>query len=185
MTFVFHCRWVAFPFKAYSSLSLTPVWGNHRDFPLHEKAFSSTRLAKMFFMGGILDTYEKLLGRMLKQLPTPGPQTAGRNSVVTPAPGTASNPERAAGGDIRTQLNYILKKVRELKERRYKEQEKVLQGLQSLRHIQMDNFIIQSKALWDLPWFYEEASSLPENIEKMQRRRRRRQAQRFKSHARV
>lgn len=45
---------------------------------------------------------------------------------------------------------------------------------------QMDNFVVQSKALWELPWLYEEASSIS-NDAKMQRRRRRRQTRKLKT----
>uniref|UniRef100_A0A8C3G8C8 Interferon gamma n=1 Tax=Cyclopterus lumpus TaxID=8103 RepID=A0A8C3G8C8_CYCLU len=117
--------------------------------------------AKRVFMGGVLETYEKLIGQMLKQLPTPTPQTAGSNE---------------------TQLSYILKKVQELRKHRYQEQEKLLQELRDLKHIQMDNLVVQSKALWELPWLYEEASSLYEiKMERRKRRRRRRQARRVKT----
>ncbi|XP_070785135.1 interferon gamma-like [Enoplosus armatus] len=128
---------------------------------------------KRVFMGGVLETYEKLLGQMLKQLPTQSPLTA------TPGTGTGSDAETGPDGEVRTELNFILKKVQDLRKHRYHEQDKLLQGLQSLKHIEMDNFVIQSKALWELPWLYEEASSLPDNF-RMQRRRRR-QAQRVKT----
>ncbi|XP_076578573.1 interferon gamma-like [Chaetodon auriga] len=142
--------------------------------------------AKRVFMGGVLETYEKLIGHMMKQLPTQSPQTASSNmdpaSAVIPTAGTAGGAGTGAGVDVRKELGYILKKVQELRKQRYHEQEKLLQGLQSLRHIQMDNFVIQSKALWELPWLYEEASSLPDNTEMQRRRRRRRQARRVKTH---
>ncbi|XP_070848322.1 interferon gamma-like [Chaetodon trifascialis] len=132
--------------------------------------------AKRVFMGAVLETYEKLIGQMMKQLPTQSPQTARSDmdpaSAVTPT----------AGVDVRKELSYILKRVQELRKHRYHEQEKLLQGLQSLRDIKMDNFVIQSKALWELPWLYEEASSLPDNTEMQRRQRRRRQARRVKSH---
>ncbi|XP_030576445.1 interferon gamma-like [Archocentrus centrarchus] len=141
---------------------------------------------KLVFMGGVLDSYEKLFGHMLKQLPTPSPQIAGSNaqpgSAVTAASSDPSNAGSAAGRDVRSQLKYILRKVQELKRHRYQEQEKLLQGLQTLRHIKMDDHIVQSKALWQLPQLYEEASSLPEI--KMQRRRRRRRQTKAKGHQR-
>lgn len=93
-------------------------------------------------MGGVLETYEKLIGQMLKQLPTPSPQTAGGNehpaSAITPAAGTASDAEAGAGGDVKTALTYILKNVRELRRHHYHEQDKILRGLQSLKHIQVE-----------------------------------------------
>uniref|UniRef100_A0A3Q2UXK2 Uncharacterized LOC102303515 n=1 Tax=Haplochromis burtoni TaxID=8153 RepID=A0A3Q2UXK2_HAPBU len=124
---------------------------------------------KLIFMGGVLESYEKLLGHMLKQLPTPSPQIAVSNAQP--------------GRDVRSELNYILKKVQELKKRRYHEQEKLLQGLQTLRDIKMNDRIIQSKALWQLPQLYEEASSLPEI--KIQRRRRRRRQTKAKDRTRA
>ncbi|KAM8740024.1 interferon gamma-like [Acanthopagrus schlegelii] len=122
---------------------------------------------KLLFMGGILDTYEKLLGHMLKQQPTASPQTASVS--------TDSYEQAGASGDVRGDLKFILKKVQELKKKKFHEQEMILRGLQDLKHIQMDNLVVQSKALWELPWLYEEASSLSDNSE-MRRRRRRRQA---------
>ncbi|XP_073336990.1 interferon gamma-like [Pagrus major] len=131
---------------------------------------------KMLFMGSILDTYEKLIGHMLKQHPTVGPQTAGSSEHLASAVGTTSNAGTGASGDLREDLTYILGKVRELKRKRFQEQEKILHGLQAVKHVQMDNFVIQSKALWELPWLYEEASSLSDSSEIQRRRRRRRQA---------
>nr|AFM31242.1 interferon gamma [Epinephelus coioides] len=136
--------------------------------------------AKRVFMGGVLEAYEKLLGEMLK--PTPSPQVTGNNQLPASA-GTASNGEVAAGGDLRKQLSYLLKKVTDLRKHRYNEREKVLQGLRDLKDIQMGDPIIQSKALWELPWLYEEASSLS-NIQR-ERRRRRRQTRRVKTHQRA
>ncbi|XP_068611628.1 interferon gamma related [Brachionichthys hirsutus] len=135
--------------------------------------------AKLVYMGGILETYDKLIGQMLKQLPTSGPQTAGA-SRAPPADANGAG----AHGDVRTELRYVLKKIQELKKHRYEEQEKLLNGLQALRHIQTDNVAVQNKALWELPWLYEEASSLSNNTreDRRRRRRRRRQAQRVKTH---
>ncbi|XP_036977752.1 interferon gamma-like [Acanthopagrus latus] len=119
---------------------------------------------KLLFMGGILDTYEKLLGHMLKQQPTASPQTASIS--------TDSYDRAGPSGDVRDDLKFILEKVRELKKKKFHEQEMILRGLQDLKHVQMDNLVVQSKALWELPWLYEEASSLSDNS-KMRRRRRR------------
>nr|NP_001347661.1 interferon gamma 1 precursor [Monopterus albus] len=131
---------------------------------------------KRVFMGGVLETYEKLLSHMLKNLPTPSPQTTGsRELPVTATPGTAGSE------DVKAQLRYILKRVQDLRKYSYQDQEKLLQGLHSLRHIQMDNHVVQSKALWELPWLYEEASSLSD-MQMRRRRRRRRQARKVKIH---
>ncbi|XP_037317291.1 interferon gamma-like [Pungitius pungitius] len=119
--------------------------------------------AKRVFMGGVLETYEELLGQMLKQLPPPTPRAAESNE--RPA---AADP----GDDARAELTYILDKVQKLRKHRYREQEKFLLRLSALKHIQKDDLLVQSKALWELPWLYEEASSLGE------RRRRRRQTKR-------
>lgn len=103
---------------------------------------------KLIFMGGVLESYEKLLGHMLKQLPTPSPQIAVSNaqpgSAITPASSSPNNAGLVAGRDVRSELNYILKKVQELKKRRYHEQEKLLQGLQTLRDIKVESILIAS-----------------------------------------
>ncbi|GLD48210.1 interferon gamma 1 precursor [Lates japonicus] len=160
--------------------------------PVFNTESSADRMeTKRVFMGGVLETYEKLIGQMLKELPTPSPQTAGSSneglaSAITAGPGTASDTRSEAGGDVRMDLNYILTKVQELKRHKYQEQDKLLQRLQALKHIQMDNFVIQSKALWELPRLYEEASSLPDDIRmQRRRRRRRRQARRDKTRPRA
>uniref|UniRef100_UPI0037E750C8 interferon gamma 1 n=1 Tax=Semicossyphus pulcher TaxID=241346 RepID=UPI0037E750C8 len=126
--------------------------------------------AQKVFMGGVLESYEKLFGHMLKELPTPSPQTAESNAADAAA---------RTDEDMRTKLSYILRQVQDLRRHRYQEQEKLLQNLQDLKHIKMDNPVVQSKALWELPWLYEEASSLSDNI--IKQRRRRRQARRAKT----
>ncbi|XP_032360997.1 interferon gamma [Etheostoma spectabile] len=137
---------------------------------------------KRVLMGGILDTYEKLIGQMLKQQPTPAPQTAGSNERLTPA-----NPPAGAGtasdGSVRWGLNYILQRVQALRKNYYQEQKTLLQKLKALDEIQLNNRVVQSKALWELPWLYEEASSLNDTIklERRMRRRRRRQARKVKT----
>ncbi|XP_078099144.1 interferon gamma-like [Sander vitreus] len=136
---------------------------------------------KRVFMGGVLETYEKLIGQMLKQQPTPTPQTAGSNGrLASAAAGTGSD------DSVRTGLNYILKMVQDLKKHHYHEQEKLLQELNALEHIKLDNRVVQSKALWELLWLYEEASSLNDaNKLRRRRRRRRRQARRVKTRPRA
>ncbi|XP_034719032.1 interferon gamma-like [Etheostoma cragini] len=134
---------------------------------------------KRVLMGGILDTYEKLIGQMLKQQPTPTPQTAGSHERLTPAAaGSASD------GSVRWGLNYILQRVQVLRKNYYQEQKTLLQKLKALDEIKLDNRVVQSKALWELPWLYEEASSLNDTIKlerRMRRRRRRRQARKVKT----
>lgn len=88
--------------------------------------------AKMVYMSGVLEMYEKLLGHMLKQLPTPSPKTAelAGHQAATAATATTD-------GDVRKQLSYILKKVQDLRRHRYHEQNQILQGLHALKHIQV------------------------------------------------
>ncbi|XP_041637030.1 interferon gamma-like [Cheilinus undulatus] len=128
------------------------------------------------FMGGVLETYEKILGLMLNQLPTPSPVT---NQL--PNAGAANDAETGGNEDLRPKLNFILKKVHDLRKNEYQEQERLLQNLDALKNIKMENNVVQSKALWELPWLYEEASSLSKAH---RQERRRRQAWRAKSHAR-
>ncbi|KAM8909417.1 interferon gamma [Spinachia spinachia] len=127
--------------------------------------------AKRVLMSGVLETYEKLLVQMLKQLPTPTPQAAESNKLPASV---------APGDDVRMELNYILKKVLELRKHRYHKQEQLLLQLRALRHIEMDNRIVRGKALWELPRLYEEASSLGERS-----RRRRRQTKRLTTRQRA
>ncbi|XP_053271306.1 interferon gamma isoform X1 [Pleuronectes platessa] len=113
----------------------------------------TTEQTKRTFMGGVLETYEKLLGQMLK-----------------------------AGDDaVKTDLRFLLKLIQDLKKHKYKEQSKLLKGLHDLGNVQMDDRIIQGKALGELPWLYEEASSLTSSI-RLERRRRRRQARKLRTH---
>lgn len=90
-------------------------------------------------MSGVLEMYEKLIGNMLKQLPTPSPKMAenagDQAAAVTPAAGTAA--AMGAGGDVRKQLSYILKKVHILRTRHYQEQDQFLQALQVLSHVKV------------------------------------------------
>lgn len=93
-------------------------------------------------MGGVLETYEKLIGHMLNELPTPSPETAGSQggpaAAIPAAPGTASDDGSQAGRTVREDLNYILKKVQELRRHHYQEQDKLLKELQTLGHIQVE-----------------------------------------------
>lgn len=86
-------------------------------------------------MGGMLEMYEQLIGHMLKQLPTPSPKTAvsaGRGAAA------ASDAAMGAGGDVRKQLSYILKKVQDLRTHHYHEQDQFLQRLKALRQIPVE-----------------------------------------------
>ncbi|XP_060886210.1 interferon gamma 1 [Labrus mixtus] len=125
--------------------------------------------AQKVYMGGVLEAYEKLLGHMLKQLPAP--QTA-----ELPNPCDA---EKGTTKDVRVELSCILKKVQDLRRHSFQEEGKLLQSLQALKHVKMEDEVIQSKALWELPWLYEAASSLSDD--RINQRRRRRQARRAKN----
>ncbi|CAJ1054643.1 interferon gamma 1 [Xyrichtys novacula] len=130
------------------------------------------------YMAGVLETYEKLLGHMMKQPHTSSPVTAGGD--VQQNAGTAVGAETELKKDIRKKLESIVTKVKDLREHQFQEQEKLLHRLQSLRHIKMDNLEVQSKALSELPWLYDSASNLANNSTRQ--RRRRRQAWKIKTH---
>ncbi|XP_034535351.1 interferon gamma 1 [Notolabrus celidotus] len=139
--------------------------------------FSRTPLSgkietKKLFLGAVLETYEKLLEHMIKQRPTPSPQTTG--GKVLPNANNAIGAETGSKEDVRGKLNYILNKVQDLRRMRYQQQHELLKSLQTLKHIKMDSLEVQSKALWELSWLYEEASDLSTNA--IEQRRRRRQA---------
>ncbi|XP_029018835.1 interferon gamma-like [Betta splendens] len=154
----------------------------HYNIPLRERfngkpVFSKEALTahmevRRVFLGGVLETYERLLDKMLKQLPTPSPLTSG--SKDPPASGvSAGTAGLETGEDVRKGLSDILEMVQKLRKRNYDDLDKVLQGVHSLSHIEFDNAVVQSKALWELPLLYEEASTL-------ERRRRRRQARKLR-----
>ncbi|XP_023270603.1 uncharacterized protein LOC111661319 [Seriola lalandi dorsalis] len=145
-----------------------------------KEALNGKMETKRVFLGGVLEAYEKIIGQMLKELPTPSPQT------VTAAPSNNADTRLQGGEDVRVQLSYILKKVQELRKHHYQEQDMFLQRLQALKHIKMDDLIIQNKALFELPFLYAEASSLPDSMKmQMRQRRRRRQARRVKTSQRA
>ena len=79
-------------------------------------------------MRGVLETYETLISKMLKELPTPLPDTTGSKGGVG---------EGGAGEDVRTELNYILQKVLELKKNQYKEHDNLLSSLMKLISIKV------------------------------------------------
>ncbi|XP_051911090.1 interferon gamma-like [Hippocampus zosterae] len=130
--------------------------------PIFSRELLSTKMeAKGVLMSAVLQTYEELLERMLKRPPSPAPHP----------PAATSAPE--SGDDARVGLDYLLKRVRDLRKYRYREQDKLLDGLHKLQGVQMDDLVVQSKALWELPWLYEEASSLSERLRVRTSRRRR------------
>ncbi|XP_056131651.1 interferon gamma 1 [Lampris incognitus] len=108
---------------------------------------------KRVLMGGVLDVYEKLIGQMLEV------GSSGAESE----------------NQVEEGLHYLLTEVKDLKAHKYKNQSRLQRQLLDLNNIQTDNLVVQNKALWELPWWYHEASSLAET---RQKRRRRRQAQR-------
>lgn len=136
-------------FKAIFAQPYIFILNKHKPFVLSCHYLSvSLSQTKLIFMGGVLESYEKLLGHMLKQLPTPSPQITGSNaqpgSAITAASSSTNNSGSLPGTDVRSELNYILKKVQELKKHRYHEQEKLLQGLETLRDIKVESTLIAS-----------------------------------------
>uniref|UniRef100_A0A673A1D6 Interferon gamma-like n=1 Tax=Sphaeramia orbicularis TaxID=375764 RepID=A0A673A1D6_9TELE len=143
---------------------------------------------KMVYIGGVLEKYEELIGHMLSELPTPRPQTATDQQHLTSAftPGVGTNTEAGVGDNVRVELKYLLSKIKELKRHHYEEEGKVAKELFSLKKIQMNDIVTQSKALGNLQWWYDEASTLKKQQQiQRQRRRRRRQARRVKTHPRA
>ncbi|XP_077400052.1 interferon gamma [Vanacampus margaritifer] len=132
--------------------------------PVFSREILGTKMeAKAMLMSAVLQTYEELLGRMLKRLPGP--------TVPTPVDHSADC-DPGSNMAARAHLYYLLKRVQDLRKRRYQSQDKLLDWLHKIRDLQMDNLVVQSKALWELPWLYEEASSLGESIPPLHRRRR-------------
>lgn len=82
----------------------------------------------MIYMGAILQTYEEILNQMLKQLPTPSSTTAQTSGETGDTAGTA---------ELRSQLNYILKKITNLRVQHYNKPEQLLKKLQPLREVQV------------------------------------------------
>ncbi|XP_061770417.1 interferon gamma-like isoform X2 [Nerophis ophidion] len=126
--------------------------------PVFSRELLGTKLeAKELLLSAALQTYEELVQHMLKELP-------GEESV-----------------DVRADLSYILERVQHLRRFRFQEQDKLLDGLHTFRHVMVDNELIQSKALWELPWLYEEASSLA-NKRRQRRRRKAKWPRTFQAH---
>lgn len=86
--------------------------------------------AEMIYMSAILQTYDKILNQMLKELPTPGPTTAQSSGDK----GTA---------ELRSQLNYILKKITNLRIQHYNKPEQLLKMLQPLREVQVRTYFTE------------------------------------------
>lgn len=90
--------------------------------------------AEMIYMSAILQTYDKILNQMLKQLPTPGPTTAQTPGEKGAAAGTA---------ELKSQLKYILKKITNLRTQRYNKSDQLLTKLQPLREVQVRTFFTE------------------------------------------
>uniref|UniRef100_A0A3Q1ERP4 Interferon gamma n=1 Tax=Acanthochromis polyacanthus TaxID=80966 RepID=A0A3Q1ERP4_9TELE len=132
-----------------------------RDPPHGKREVSKTPDVKMVFMSGVLETYEKLFGQMLNQLPTSTPPSTGTRTRLQP------------GQSVRSNLNYVLGMIKEIKKGYFQEEEKLLDELRDLRHIQVHS-VVQAKALFELPRMLEQAGTVAHNDS--MRRRRRRQA---------
>ncbi|KAK5849409.1 hypothetical protein PBY51_009054 [Eleginops maclovinus] len=130
---------------------------------------------KKVFMRGVLDAYDSLFNQMLKELPTPIPHTTGSNNLPAVAGG-----EGGEGKDVRTGLNVLHKMVKDLIKNGYQKHEQLLKSLKNIHHLKMDNRTVQSKALGELVWLYDEASEINDT----KRRRRRGSARKGKTHSR-
>lgn len=95
----------------------------------------------MLFMGGVLEMYDKLIDRMLGQLPTPSPETTMTGGTK------GANSDNAA--PVRKQLSYLLKKVKELRRHHYQEQNQLLHDLHKLDKIQVPT---TRPSMWSRPW---------------------------------
>uniref|UniRef100_H3CLX1 Interferon gamma n=1 Tax=Tetraodon nigroviridis TaxID=99883 RepID=H3CLX1_TETNG len=130
--------------------------------PIFPRGPSSGDLqAEMIYMSAVLQTYDQLLNQMLQQLPTATPTSASTSTSTSTS--------------LRAQLSYLLKKITALRTQYYRKHEELLKKLQPLGNVQLTSTVVQSKALWELIKVYQEASSLPDRLELL--RRRRRQAQ--------
>lgn len=94
----------------------------------------------MLYLGAVLETYENLINHMLKQLPTPSPQTA---TAVNGAPNNGAAAVAASKGsepneNIKKMLNTILKNIQDLKSHRYREQGELLKELQDVQNIKVE-----------------------------------------------
>ncbi|KAM4615507.1 interferon gamma [Polymixia lowei] len=125
---------------------------------------------KRVFVGGVLEVYEKLIGRMLNKILFTCPERTGAST---------GSPVKTEQLEVGEQLCFLLQKITELQRHNYQTHSLLEKQLRHLGEIKIDDSVIQSKALGELTWMYQEASSLAEK--KRQRRRRRRQAQRAKT----
>lgn len=105
--------------------------------------------AKMLFMGGVLEMYDKLIERMLGQLPTPSPETT--------VSGGTSGAESERAAPVRKHLSYLLKKVKDLRKHHYQEQNEILHDLQKLNKTQVP---ATRPSMCSRPWFMPKAGFL-------------------------
>ncbi|XP_056445375.1 interferon gamma-like [Gadus chalcogrammus] len=115
---------------------------------------------KRVVLGKVLEVYDKLFDQMLSQPPTDSQ--------------SEENKTEEAG------IRYLQEMVTLLRRTQYKKHLLLTSTLEQLGNIQINNSVVQSKALWELPWLFDEASSLAERKRRSLRRRRapRKRAQR-------
>lgn len=90
----------------------------------------------MVYMSSVLEMYENLIGSMLEAQATPSPAVGSSGHQTGATAGDAAN--RQASGDVRTQLNSLLKKVQRLRKEYYQEEDQFRERLQAVRHIQVE-----------------------------------------------
>ncbi|KAM8883208.1 interferon gamma [Synchiropus picturatus] len=181
------CQVRSVPVKMNKTIQSLLQFYGHDKLPLRVRFSGETVFPREFapgrievnrlLLGGIMETYEELITQMIKQLPTTGPKTEDHS---TPPPSSVPVPQaQVAKSDIdniRGQLHYILTKIQDLRKNVFAEQDKILHKVYTIKPIQMDDKVTQSKALWELQYLYEEARALNDV-----RRRRRRHAHKFKT----
>lgn len=110
----------------------------------------------MLFMGAVLDTYEKLIEHMKKQVSNPHIAATQEHSassvapaVPTVAPGTDSNADAGAmakESGLKKELGFLLTKITQLK-KTYKEEEKFLHSLKKLRDIKVERHTVRLREI--------------------------------------
>ncbi|XP_077450240.1 interferon gamma isoform X2 [Stigmatopora argus] len=132
--------------------------------PVFSRELLSTKMeAKEVLMLAVLQTYEEMLARMIHRVP-----------ANTPTVAPATRDQAVSSPDTRSLLNYLLKRVQDLRKYRYQAAEQLLHDLDKIRCVQVDDLAVQSKALWELRSLFRDARSLAENARPGKLRRRRR-----------
>ncbi|KAM9824614.1 interferon gamma [Neosynchiropus ocellatus] len=181
------CQVRSVPVKMNKTIQSLLQFYGHDKLPLRVRFSGETVFPREFapgrievnrlLLGGIMETYEELLTRMINQLPTTGPRAAETSSSPpSGVPVTQAQVAKSETDSIRGQLHYILTKIQDLRTNVFAEQDKILHKVYMIKPIQMDDKVIQSKALWELQYLYEEARALNDV-----RRRRRRHAHKIKT----